>query len=98
MSFHAQTSHSHMSKNARGHDEDSGKVTLIPCNPLKLQSLKTLSAPARQNCKPTSSSDHDELQESTLQKTPMKLSVQPERETDDEYENEADDDFRLPSQ
>ena len=28
----------------------------------------------------------------------MKLSVQPERETDDEYENEADDDFRPSSQ
>ncbi len=28
----------------------------------------------------------------------MKLSVQPEKETDDEYENEADDDFRPSSQ
>ncbi len=28
----------------------------------------------------------------------MKPSVQPERETDDEYENEADEDFRLSSQ
>ncbi len=28
----------------------------------------------------------------------MKLSVQPENETDDEYENEADDDFRLSPQ
>ncbi len=28
----------------------------------------------------------------------MKLSVRPEKEKDDEYENEADDDFRLSSQ
>ena len=28
----------------------------------------------------------------------MKISVQPERETDNEYENEIDDDFRLSSQ
>ena len=28
----------------------------------------------------------------------MKLSVQPEKDTDDEYENEADDDFRLSPQ
>ena len=28
----------------------------------------------------------------------MKLSVQPERKTEDEYENEADDDFRLSSE
>ncbi len=28
----------------------------------------------------------------------MKLSVQPERETDNEYKNDADDDFRLSSQ
>ncbi len=70
-------------------------MNLIPRNPLKLQSSKSIFAPARQNCKPPSSSDCGELQESTLQRTLMKLSVQPERETDKEYENEAYDDFRL---
>ncbi len=98
MFSHAQTSRSHKSKNLRGHDEDSGGVNLTPRNPSKPQSLKTLSAPARQSRKPPSSSDRDELQEPTLKKTPMKLSVQPERKTNDEYENEADDDFRPSSQ
>ncbi len=94
MSSHAQTSRSHKSKNPRGHDEDSGGMTLTPRNSSKPLSLKTLSAPARQSREPPSSSDRDELQEPTLQRTPMKLFVQPERETDDENENEADDDFR----
>ncbi len=94
MSSHAQTSRSHKSNNPRGHDEDSGGVTLTPRNPSKPLFLKTLSVPARQSREPSSSSDRNELQEPTLQRTPMKLSVQPERETDDEYENEADDDFR----
>ncbi len=93
MSSHTQTSRSHKSKNPRGHDEDSGGVTLIPCYPSKPQSLKTLSAPARQSGKPSSSSDCDELQEATLQRSSMKLSIQLKRETDNEYENEADDDF-----
>ena len=93
MFSHAQTSRSHKSKNPRGHDEDSGGVTLTPRNPSKPLSLKTLSAPARQSREPPSSSDCDELQEPTLQKTPMKLFAQPERETNSEYENEADDDF-----
>ncbi len=55
--------------------------------------MKTLFAPAKESRKPPSSSDCDELQEPTLKKTPIKLSVQPERKTDDKYENEADDDF-----
>ncbi len=98
MFSHAQTSRSHKSKNLRGHDEDSGEVTLTPRHLSKPQSLKTLSAPARQSREPTSSSDRDELQEPTPQRTPIELSVQPERETDDEYENGADDDFRPFSQ
>ena len=98
MSSHAQISRSPKSRNPRGHSETSCKVTLTPCNPSKLQSSKTLSDPAGQSCKPPSSSDCDELKKTTLQKTLMKLSVQPERETDDEYENEADDDFRNSSQ
>ncbi len=73
-------------------------MTLKPRNPSKPQSLNTLAAPARQSREPLSSSDRDELQESILQRTPMKPSVQPERETDDEYENKADDDFRPSSQ
>ncbi len=84
MFSHAQISRSHKSKNLRGHYEDSGGVTLNPRNPSKSQSLNTLAAPARQSRKPLSSSDRDELQELTLQRTPMKPSVQPERETDDE--------------
>ena len=98
MSSHLQTSCSHKSKNPRGHDEDSGGVILTSRNPSKPQSSKTLSAPARQSLKPPSSSDRDGLQEPTLQKNPMKHSAQPEREPDDEYKNEADDDFRLSSQ
>ncbi len=94
MSSQAQTSRFHKLKNPKGHDEDSGRVTLIPRNPSKPQSLKKLFAPAKQSREPLSSSDRDELQKPTLQKTPMKLSVQPERETEDEYENEADDEFR----
>ncbi len=73
-------------------------MTLTPRNPSKLLSLKTLSTPARQSREPPLSSDRDELQKPTLQRTRMKLSVQPERETDDEYENKADDDFRPSSQ
>ncbi len=98
MFSHTQTSRSHKSKNPRGHDKDSGGVNLTPRNPSKPLSLKTIFVPARQKREPPSSSDRDELQEPTLQKTPMKLSVQPERETDDEYENEADNDFRPSSQ
>ncbi len=98
MFSHTQTSRSHKSKNPKGHDEDSGGVTLTPCNPSKPLSLKTLSAPARQSREPPSLSDRDELQEPTLQRIPMKLSVQPMRVTDDEYENEADDDFHPSSQ
>ena len=98
MSSHAQSSRSHKSKNPRGHDEDPSGVTLAPCNPSKLQSSKALSATARQNRKPPSSSDHDELQELTLQKTAIKPFAQPERETDDKYENEVDGDFRPSSQ
>ncbi len=92
----AQTSRSHKSKNLRGHDEDSGGMTLTPHNPSKPHPSKTLSAPARQNREPPSSSDCNEIQESTLQRNPIKLSVQPERKTDDELKNEADDDS-LPS-
>ncbi len=73
-------------------------MTFTPCNSSKPLSLKTFSAPARQSREPTSSSDRDELQEPTLQRTTMKLSVQPDKETDDEYENEADDDFSPSSQ
>ena len=93
MFSHAQRSRSHKLKNPRRHDEDLGGVTLTPCNPSKLQSSKTLSVPARKNCEPSSSGDRDKLLEQTLQRTPMKLSVQPERETDDEQENRADNDF-----
>ncbi len=81
--------------NPRGHDEDPGRVNLTPRNPSKTQSSKTISTPARQNRKPPPSSDRDEHQKTTLQKSPMKFSVQLERETDDEYENEADDDLHL---
>ncbi len=73
-------------------------MTITPRNPSKPQSLNTLVAPARQSREPLSSNDRDELQGPSLQRTPMKPSVQLERETDDEYENEADDDFRLSSQ
>ena len=90
----AQTSCSHKSKNPREHDEDSGGVTLTPRNPSKFQSSKTLSVPARQNREPSSLSDCDELQKPTLKRTPMKLSAQPEKETNDKNKNEADDDFR----
>ncbi len=79
MSSHAKTSCFHKLKNSRGHDKDSGGVTLTPRNPSKPQFSKTLSAPARQSRKQPSSSDRDELQEPTLQRTTMKLSVQPER-------------------
>ncbi len=60
--------------------------------------MKTLSAPAKESREPPSSNDRDELQEPTLQRTPMKLSAQPKRETDNEYENKADGDFRPFSQ
>ncbi len=73
-------------------------MTLTPRNPSKPQFLNILAARARENRKPPSSSDRDELQEPTLQRTLTKPSVQPERETYDEYENEADDDFRSSSQ
>ncbi len=94
MFSHTQTSCSHKSKHPRGQDWDSGGVTFTPRNLSKRQSLNTLAAQARQSRELLSSSDRNDLQEPTLQKTPMKPSVQPERETDDEYENEADDDFR----
>ncbi len=94
MSSYAQTSRSHKSKNLRGHDEDSSGLTYIFRNPSKPQFSKILSAPARQSRNPLSWSDRHELQEPTLQRTPIKLFVQPERKTDNEYENEADDDFR----
>ncbi len=93
MFSHAQISRSHKSKNPIGHDEDSGGVTITPRNPSKPQSSKTVSALARQSRKPPSSSDCDKLHEPTLQRTPMKLSVQPERKTNNEYENKADDNF-----
>ena len=98
MSSHVQISRSHKSKNPRKKDEDSGGVTLTPHNPSKPQFLKTLFALAKQSQNPPSSIDRDELQEPTPQKNPMKLSVQPESKTDNEYENEADDDFRHSSQ
>ncbi len=94
MLSHTLTSRSQKSKNPRGHDEDSGGETVTPRNPSKPQSSNTLAAPARQIREPLLSSDRNDLQKPTLQKTPMKLFVQPERETDDEYENEADNDFR----
>ena len=94
MSSHARTNRFHKSKNLRGNDEDLGGLNLTPCNPSKPQSLKTLSSQARQSCKSSLSSDRYEYQESTLHRFLMKLSVQPEKETDNEYENEADDDFR----
>ncbi len=98
MFSHARTSHSHKSKNPKGHDEDSGRVNLSLHNLSKLQSSKTLFAPAKESRKPPPSIDCDKLQELTLQKTSMKLSVQPEKESNDEYENEADDDFCPSSQ
>ncbi len=93
MSSHARTNRFYKSKNPRGRDEDSSGVNLTLRNPSKPQSSKTLSAPAKQSRKPLPSSDRDELHEFTLQRTPMKLSVQPENNTDEKYENEADDDF-----
>ena len=98
MFSYTQTSRSHKSKNSKGHDDDSGGVNLTPLNPSTSQSAKTLSALARQSRESPSSRNPDELQEPTLQRTPMKLFIQPERETDDEYGNEADDDFRPSSQ
>ncbi len=73
-------------------------MTLTPRNQSKPQPLSTLAAPARQSRELLSSSDRDELQEPTLQRTLIKPSVQPKRETDNEYENEVDDDFRPSSQ
>ncbi len=73
-------------------------VTFTPRNQSKPQFSKILSAPARQSLESPSSSDREEFQDPTLQKTPMKLSVQPKRERDNEYENEADDKFRPSSQ
>ncbi len=64
----------------------------------KPQSSKTFSAPAKQSRKPLLSSDCDALQQLTLQRSLMRLFVQPGRKTDDEYENEADDDFCLSPQ
>ncbi len=98
MFSHAQTSCSHKSKNPRKHDEDSSRVTFTSRNPSKLQFLKTLSAPARQSHKSPSSIDRDELQEPTLQRTLMKLSIKPKREKDNKYKNKVDDEFRLSSQ
>ncbi len=94
-SSYAQTSCPHKSKNHKRHNEDLSGETLTPRNPSKPQSSKTLFAPAGQSGEPPSSSDCDKFQEPTLQKTLMKLSVQPERETD---ENVADDEFCLSSQ
>ena len=93
MSSHARTNLYYKSKNPRGQDEDSGGVDLTICNPSRPQSSKRISAPVRQSRKPSLSSDRNELQEPTLQKTPMKLFIQPDKERYDEYENEADDDF-----
>ncbi len=98
MSSHARSSYSHKSKNPRGHDGDSGGVNLTPCNLLKPQSSRTLSVLARQSRKPSLSSDCNELQKPTLQRTLMKFSVQPEKKTDDKYENDVDDDLRSSSQ
>ncbi len=98
MFSHAQTSRSHKSKNPKGPNEDSGGVNLTLCNPSKPQYLKTLFAPARQSREPTSSNDHDEIQEPTLKRTPMKLSVQPKKKTDNEYEKQADDNLHPFSQ
>ncbi len=93
MSSHAQTSRSHKSKNPWRHDEYSGGVNLTPQNSSKPQSSKTLFAPAKQTHKSRSTRDRDELQEPTLLRNSIKISVQPERETNNEYENEANDDF-----
>ncbi len=98
MSSHARTNRFYKSKNPRGHDKDSGGVNLTLRYLSNLQSSNTISAPTRQSREPSLSNDRDELQEPTLQRTPMKLSVRPEKEKDDEYENEADDDFRPSSQ
>ena len=98
MSSHARTNRFYKSINLRGYDKDSGGVSLTLCNPSNPQCLKTFSARARQSRETSPSSDRDELQEHTLHRTPMKLSVQPVKETDDEYENEADNDFRPSSQ
>ena len=98
MSSHAWTNRFYKSKNPRRHDEYSGGVNLTLYNPSNPHSLKTISASSRQSREPSLSSDRDELQEFSLQRTHMKLSVQPEKETDDEYENDADDDIRPSSQ
>ncbi len=79
MFSHAQTSRSHKLRNPRGHDEDSGMLSLTPRNPSKPQCSETLSAPARRSSESPSLSDCNELQETTLKKSPMILSVQPER-------------------
>ncbi len=75
MSSHSRTNRFYKSKNPRGYDKDSGGVNLTLRNPLKPQSLKTLSAPARQSREPSPLSARDKLQQPTLQRTPMKLSV-----------------------
>ena len=75
MSSHAQKNCFHKLKNPKRQDEDSGGVNLTPCNPSKPQSSRTLFAPARRNRKQPSSSDRDQDQELTLEKTSMKLFV-----------------------
>ncbi len=98
MFSHAWTNCFYKSKILKGYDEDSGGVKLTFRNPSKPQCLKKISALAKQSREPSLSSDCDELQEPIPKRTPMKLSVQPEKDTNNEYENEADHDFRPSSQ
>ncbi len=85
-------------KNPSGYNEDLSRVNLTLRNSSNPQSSKTISAPARQSCESSASSDRDKPQEPTLQRTSMKLSVQPKKGTDVEYQNETRDDFRPSSQ
>ena len=95
MSSHTRKICFQKSKSFKGNDEKSGRMNLTPRNPSKPQFLRTLFAPARQSCKSSLSTGRDKHQKSTPLRTTMKLSVQPEKETKNKYENKADDDFRL---
>ncbi len=81
-------------RNPGTYNKDPFGMILTPRNPSKPQFWSTISALDSQSRKLSLSSDLDEVQGPTLQRSPMKISVPPKKEMDNEYENEVHNVFR----
>ncbi len=73
MSSHAWINCNRKSKDVQDNEQDSGRVTLISCNPSNTKHLKTFTSFVRQSHKLLVSSDRDELQKPFFRQSQKKI-------------------------